>query len=230
MSFFFPYPWVIGPERSGSWSHQKLLVGDPILPGAVAKGNMGCLKALGLPALESFLPSLWVGPYWTKEEVETIMSYISPSSFTLLQYQWCFSKNLCRSHGLYAPLWSLHNLWVMHFLLYPNQRNGSLLSIFWTNKVFQIPWHGARHGADINTGSVSSGGGWAGAMAPKRHAEMSFPIWDIPWFYANLHAGSYLPQEKRKSVLHWLVSFNFSSLKKRIWQQEWLSSCRVQIP
>lgn len=138
---FFPYPWVIGLERTGSWFHQKLLVGDPILPGAVAKDNVGCLKAFRLPMLKSFLPSLWVSPCWTKEEDETIMSYISPSSFTLFQYQWCFSKNLCQSHGLYALLWSIHNPWVIHFPLHPNQRNGSLLSIFCTSKACQIPWH-----------------------------------------------------------------------------------------
>lgn len=26
-------------------------------------------------------------------------------------------KNLCQNHGLYAPLWSLHSLWVIDFLL-----------------------------------------------------------------------------------------------------------------
>lgn len=57
------------------------------------------------------------------------------------------------------------------------------------------PGTAARHGGDMTTGSVSSGGGWAGAMAPKRCAEMSFPPQDIPLFYAYLHDGAHLPQE-----------------------------------
>lgn len=102
---YFPYPWVIGPERTRSWCHQKFLVDDPFLSGGMAKGNVGWLKALGLLSLESFLPSIWVGPYWTKEEDETIISYIPPSSFTLPQDQWCFSKkSLSESWSLWPPL------------------------------------------------------------------------------------------------------------------------------
>lgn len=117
----------------------KLLVGDPIFPGGVAKGNAGCPKPLGIQALETFLPSLWVGSYWTKEEDGTAMSNFPPSSFTLPNdaSQKIFVRVMVSMPHSVASI--AFGLYIFHCS--PSQRKRSLLSIFCTNKACQILWY-----------------------------------------------------------------------------------------
>lgn len=180
----FPHPWVIGPGRTRSWSHQRLLAADPSLPGSVAKGNVVCLGVLWLLVLGSFLPWPWIGPYWTKED-ETVISYIPPASFTFLQGQWSFSnKTLSKS---WSPHHSLEPSWPLARRF---STSAPVKKMVRCSAPFEqqglpdpLPLQSDTEG-DMNTGSLSSDDGWARAMAPGSVQE--WPWWSRWWRHSAM--------------------------------------------
>lgn len=116
----------------------KLVVGDPIFPGGVVKGNAGCLKPLGMQALDSFLPSLWVRPRRRMElPCPTSHHPVSHYSETNDTSQKIFVKVTVSVPRSVASI--AFGFYIFHCS--PSQRKGSLLSIFCTNKACQILWY-----------------------------------------------------------------------------------------